>query len=137
MVVFISTTITLTSGTGPTAADITSNQCLIATREWFNQYRRYYRWHCSVRISVDGGGYSGTVNSYNLSAGNHTVNVRDANGCIFSTTIVITSGTGPTNINVTTTPADCGANNGTITIGTVTDGEAPYTFSVDGWSIQR
>jgi hypothetical protein len=29
-------------------------------------------------------------NYTNLSAGNHTVDVRDANGCVFSTTIVIT-----------------------------------------------
>ena len=68
----------------------------------------------------------------NLGAGAHTVAVRDANGCVYSTTINITSSGGPTDIAVTTTPAACGADNGSIRIGTVTGGDAPYQYSVDG-----
>jgi hypothetical protein len=79
--------------------------------------------------SLDGGTFSGTTNYPNLSAGSHTVDVRDDNGCLYSTTIIINAGTGPTDVNVTSTPAACGANNGTLTIGTVTGGtRAIYIF---------
>ena len=45
----------------------------------------------------------------NLAAGNHTVAVTDANGCIFTApdATIATSG-GATAVAVTTTPATCG-----------------------------
>jgi hypothetical protein len=55
--------------------------------------------------NVDNNGYSGATNYPNLAAGNHTVDVRDANGCVFSTTVNITSGTGPTAVDITPTDA--------------------------------
>jgi hypothetical protein len=82
--------------------------------------------------SVDGDPYSTNKNYTNLGQGTHTVAVRDDNGCIFSTTVTITSSGGPTDVNVNTTPAACGADNGSITIGTVSGGSAPYEYSVDG-----
>jgi hypothetical protein len=50
--------------------------------------------------SVDNSPYT-TDKTYNgLAAGPHTVDVKDDNGCVYSTTEVIGSGTGPTDINV-------------------------------------
>src|SRR5205814_8419090 len=78
------------------------------------------------------GGYTATLVYNNLTAGGHTVDVKDANGCIFSTPATINSSTGPTAIVVTPTDATCGTANGTLTLGAVTGGVAPYTYQVDG-----
>src|SRR6202043_2769645 len=81
--------------------------------------------------SIDGGAFTGTTNYIGLAAGSHTIDVKDANGCIFSTTATITGTTGPTAIASTTTNASCGTANGTLTLGAVTGGVAPYTYSID------
>jgi hypothetical protein len=126
-----STTIVITSGTGPTAIDVNTNPVACGQDNGSLSIDGVTGGSAPYSYSVDGGTYSGSTNYPDLSAGNHTVNVRDANGCIFSTTVNITAGTGPTNVNVTTTDADCGADNGSLAIGTVTGGTGPYTYSVD------
>src|SRR4029079_10434973 len=82
--------------------------------------------------SIDGSGYTSNKTYTDLIPGNHTVAVKDGNGCIYSTTATVGSSGGPTDVNVNTTPASCGATNGGLTIGTVTGGSGPYTYSVDG-----
>ena len=83
--------------------------------------------------SVDGSAFTGTLVYNNLAAGNHTVAVKDANGCIFNApNAIVGASTGATTVVVTTTAATCGNANGTLTIGAVTGGTAPYTYSVDG-----
>ena len=62
----------------------------------------------------------------------YTIAVTDANGCIFNAPdAVIAQYRWPTAIVVTPTDATCGNNNGTITLGAVTGGVAPYTQSSD------
>ncbi|HNX66098.1 MAG TPA: T9SS type A sorting domain-containing protein, partial [Bacteroidales bacterium] len=61
-----------------------------------------------------------------------TIDVRDANNCTFSTTVSIGAADGPTAIVITHANATCGSNNGTLTLGAVTGGVSPYTYSVDG-----
>jgi hypothetical protein len=58
--------------------------------------------------------------------------LKDDNGCVYSTTEVIESGTGPTDINVSTSNESCARGNGSINIESVTGGTGPYTYSVDG-----
>jgi hypothetical protein len=82
--------------------------------------------------ALDGGGYGNTTNFTGLGAGAYTIAVRDANGCVFSTTVTITSSGGPTAINATPTDATCGNNDGSININGVTGGNAPYEYSIDG-----
>ena len=82
--------------------------------------------------SINGGNYSNTTNYTNLAAGTYTIAVRDANGCVFSTTANVNSSGGPTNVNVTPTDAACGQDNGSLTIGNVTGGDAPYAYSING-----
>jgi hypothetical protein len=127
-----STTVTITSGTGPTAADITPTDAACNQNNGSISINGVTGGSAPYEYSVDGGGYSGTTNYPNLAAGNHTVDVRDANGCVFSTTVTITSGTGPTAADITPTDAACNQNNGSITINGVTGGAAPYEYSVDG-----
>ncbi len=82
--------------------------------------------------SVDGSLYSVTTTYSNLPAGSHSINVKDNNGCIYSTTASISNSNGPTNIDISTTNSTCGEANGSLTLGIVTGGTAPYTYSVDG-----
>ena len=82
--------------------------------------------------SIDGGAFTATTSYTNLAAGTYTIDVRDANGCVFSTTASISNTTGPTGIATTVTGATCDASNGSITLGAVTGGVAPYEYSVDG-----
>jgi hypothetical protein len=72
--------------------------------------------------SVDGSASTATLVYNNLAAGTHTIDVTDANGCVYPTTATVTGTTGPTAVAVTTTDATCGATNGTLTIGAVTGG---------------
>ncbi len=82
--------------------------------------------------SVDVSAYTATTSYTNLSAGAHSIDVKDANGCIFSTSVNISNTPGPSAIATTAVDAACGLSNGSITLGAVTGGVAPYTYSVDG-----
>src|SRR5207302_595460 len=81
--------------------------------------------------SFDGSGYTSTLVYNNLGAGSDSSSVKDANGCTFSTTANVANTNGPSAVAVTPTNASCGASNGTITIGSVTGGISPYTYSFD------
>ena len=67
--------------------------------------------------------------------------MQDANGCTFTAPDVNISNTGgATAVVVTPTDATCGQNDGTITIGTVTGGVAPYTYDLNNtgsYSLQQ
>jgi hypothetical protein len=82
-----STTVTITSGNGPTAVDITPTDAACNQIQWRHQNKWCNGGASPYEYNVDNGGYSGDTNYTNLSAGNHTVDVRDANGCVFSTTV--------------------------------------------------
>jgi large repetitive protein len=82
--------------------------------------------------SFDGGGFTSTTSYTGLAAGTHTVTVKDANGCTFTVNPVVGSTPGPTAIVRNTTSSTCGGANGSITLGAVTGGTAPYTYSVNG-----
>ena len=74
-------------------------------------------------------GGSGSTAS-NLPAGNYTVNVTDANGCISTLNIVINQ---PLRINLQTTPlaASCGNANGSVSVAITSGGMAPFNYQ---WS---
>ena len=84
--------------------------------------------------SVDGGAFTQTTKYNNLTAGSHTIDVKDNNDCIYSTTAVLLNVSGPTNIAVSITDETCGSSNGELSLGTVTAGSPPFTYSVDGSS---
>ena len=67
----------------------------------------------------------------NLAAGSYTLVVQDANGCTFQLHRMLISNTGgATAVAITPTDATCGQSNGSITIGAVTGGVAPYTYDL-------
>ncbi len=72
-----------------------------------------------------------TEDNFNLSEGNYTVYISDANGCLFSESYAVTEPANPIIINgVVADATDSIALNGAIDI-TVTGGTSPYSFT---WS---
>src|SRR5689334_10633385 len=127
-----STTAAVNNTNGPTAIAVTPVDATCNTSNGSLTLGAVTGGVAPYTYQVDGGGYSGTLVYNNLGAGSHTVDVKDANGCIFSTTAAINNTNGPTAIAVTPVDATCGNSNGTITLGAVTGGVAPYTYQVDG-----
>jgi gliding motility-associated-like protein len=72
-------------------------------------------------------GLGTNANAINMGAGNYTVVVTDALGCSGTASIIITQ---PSDIgaNITTSPANCGLNNGTATV-IATGGTGPLTYA--------
>ena len=91
----------------------------------------------SVNVSGGTAGYSyswfpGNATSANataLSVGNYTVTITDANSCTATNSISVTQPVAIV-LNTSTTPALCGANNGTASVNT-NGGVTPFTYS---WS---
>lgn len=83
---------------------------------------------------LDGGGFLNGANPYTfsgVSAGPHTVIIKDNAGCTLTINVNVAAGAGLT-ANAAPAATSCsGASNGTITV-TPTNGSAPYTFSLDG-----
>ncbi|MES2545594.1 MAG: T9SS type A sorting domain-containing protein [Bacteroidota bacterium] len=78
-------------------------------------------------------GFSGATSYTNLIAGSYTLDVKDANGCTYSTAVTIINNSSLTSVATTVTnAASCGIADGSITIDSVTGGVAPYTHSFDG-----
>jgi len=66
-------------------------------------------------------------NMVNVPAGNYVVSVTDANGCIATNSVTITSSPGITTTITGFTNEDCGRSNGTATV-VVNGGNAPFIY---------
>ncbi|WP_076670043.1 gliding motility-associated C-terminal domain-containing protein [Pontibacter indicus] len=86
--------------------------------------------------SINGTNFQTAASFSGLAAGEYQVTVKDANGCTFAKAVTVTNTDGPSGFATTTKASTCGASNGSVTIGTVTGGKAPYTYSKDGTSFQ-
>ncbi|MEP6699944.1 MAG: gliding motility-associated C-terminal domain-containing protein [Bacteroidota bacterium] len=90
-------------------------------------------------FSLDGGAPVAGAGSYtfiNVSAGNHTIIVTDATGCISSPIIVIVAaGPGVSGIATPTATSCPAAANGTIVVN-ATAGTAPFTYQLDAGAPQ-
>ncbi|MCX6295488.1 MAG: T9SS type A sorting domain-containing protein, partial [Bacteroidetes bacterium] len=62
----------------------------------------------------------------------YSIVVQDLGGCIFTTSTTIVNIAGPSALAVTATNSNCGASDGTVTIGTVTGGTSAFTYSFAG-----
>lgn len=86
-----------------------------------------------LQYSINGTTFQASPLFSGLSAGSYTVTVKDATGCLDTTTVLIGSTGGPS-ASATSTPANCGASNGTITI--TPTGTGPFTYSINGFTYQ-
>lgn len=81
---------------------------------------------------IDGGALGSSATFSGLTAGTHTVKVRDVNNCEYDKTFTVGVIAGPTNILATLVDESCDQTNGSIKITSVTGGTSPYTYSIDG-----
>ena len=91
-------------------------------------------------VTLDGATVAGSpfnnsnINLTNVTPGNHTIVVTDANGCTDNTTVTVGGATGGVSIVAATpTSAGCGAN-GSIAV-EVTGGTAPFAVTLDGVTV--
>jgi hypothetical protein len=86
------------------------------------------------QFSIDGVTFQSNTLFLNLSAGNYTITIKDANGCISTTVATVTNLLAPT-LTLLASPASCFNANGTITA-TVVGGVTPYQYSLNGGLFQ-
>lgn len=79
--------------------------------------------------SVNGGTQQPGLTLTDLPAGNHTIMVEDANGCIFTGQATLINPPG-IDLSAITTPSNCGFNNGGLNV-TATGVNAPFQYSYD------
>ena len=86
--------------------------------------------HIRILLNVPAGAgpYTAQLSHPNLPAGPYNIEVKDANGCLFFTTVTIIDNPGPTAITTTVVNSSCGAADGCVTITGVTGGTSPYMY---------
>lgn len=85
-------------------------------------------------FSLNGSAF-GTLTRFDLLApGSYPVRMRDANGCVADSLVVIADLAGPS-LTATTTLSSCGNQNGTISA-SASSGTAPFLYSIDGANFQ-
>ena len=125
-------TVTLTNSGGPTAVATTQVNSTCGTSNGSITIGAVTGGSAPFTYSFNGSAYTPTTVYSGLAAGAYTINVKDANGCIYTTTVTITGTTAPTAIVTTLVNESCSGTNGSVTLGTVSGGTAPYTYNFNG-----
>lgn len=86
--------------------------------------------------SIDGGNFQAANNFTSLTAGEHSLIVQDANGCLFFETESISQTNGPENSSANITQATCTGNDGSIVILNTTGGTPAYEYTLVGGGTQ-
>ncbi|MGB4845607.1 MAG: choice-of-anchor L domain-containing protein, partial [Ferruginibacter sp.] len=96
-----------------------------------------FGWVNPVLFSINNMPYQPDSNFINLPAGNYTIKIKDATGCIDSIDITVAQLFPDLIIsNLATTPASCSGNpDGSVTI-SASGGNGPYQYSTDGINFQ-
>ena len=127
-----STTVIVANSSGPTALVVNTTNSSCGSSNGTLTIGATTGGLAPYSYSVNGGAFSTTTSYTSLAAGTYTVIVKDANGCQFTTTATVSNVAGPTAMVITSTNATCGNSNGTITLGAVSGGTTPYSYSVNG-----
>jgi gliding motility-associated-like protein len=128
----VTTPVTVGTNAGPTNITLTPSNATCGLSNGSFTFASPVGGTGPYTYAFNGGAFTATSPINGLAAGTYSITVRDVNGCLFTKTVVVASGTGPSAIAGTSTPAGCGLTNGTYNVTGVTGGTAAYTFSVDG-----
>jgi|GEM_PF-5511628 len=128
------TSATIISASGPTAVSVSTTPAVCGQTNGTITLGTVTGGTTPYEYNVDGNGFSSTVSYTQLSSGPHSIEVKDANGCTYSTSATVDTASGPVAIAFSTTETACGQADGTMTVVNVTGGTAPYQYSVDGGS---
>ena len=86
-------------------------------------------------FSTDGSVFTPDSLFSNLTSGDYTVYIKDANGCILEKeNLTIQNVPGPAAVNYNITDASCGLTNGRLEIVSADGGSTPYSFAIDSLS---
>ncbi|WP_299991705.1 gliding motility-associated C-terminal domain-containing protein [uncultured Pontibacter sp.] len=129
-------TITINDVTGPTDLTATAQNTTCGNSNGQISVTNVAGGKASYTYSINGTNFQTSSNFTGLAAGEYLVTVKDDNGCTFAKAVTVTNTDGPEGFATTTKASTCGASNGSVTIGTVTGGRAPYTYSKDGTNFQ-
>jgi large repetitive protein len=86
--------------------------------------------------ALNGGAFQSSANFALVRAGEHTVTVKDANGCTFSKKVRVGDISGPSGFSANTKSSTCGQSDGALTVSAPQGGISPYAFSLDGGAFQ-
>ena len=89
----------------------------------------------SVTYQLQGGSSNSSGIFEGLPPGIYQINAEDTQGCTASLSLTIDDEVAEISAQTTSTDSDCGAAQGTISL-TVSGGEAPYQYSLDGESFR-
>jgi hypothetical protein len=127
-----STTANIGTSSGPTAQPISTVNSTCGNANGVLNIGATTGGAAPFTYSVNGSAYTGTTSYTGLAAGSYTVIVKDAGGCMFTTSATISNTPGPTAQAATTVNSTCGNANGSVNVGATTGGTAPYVYSFDG-----
>ncbi|MFL5753910.1 MAG: PKD domain-containing protein, partial [Bacteroidia bacterium] len=125
-------TVTVADTPGPTALALTTVNSTCGNANGIVNVGTVTGGTSAYTYSLNGGAFTGTLSYTGLSAATYTVVVKDANGCVFTQTVVLADTPGPTALALTTVNSTCGSANGIVNVGTVTGGTSAYTYSLNG-----
>ncbi|MBK9673365.1 MAG: gliding motility-associated C-terminal domain-containing protein, partial [Bacteroidetes bacterium] len=87
------------------------------------------------QYSLDGITYQASNIFTGLAAGAYTVTIKDANNCIYTTSVINVNSNSGATVTAISNNSTCGASNGSITA-TGLGGTTPYQYSLDGITYQ-
>ncbi len=87
----------------------------------------------SYNYSIDGTSFQASNQFQNLSGGAYTITIEDANGCTYvENGVDVINSDGPNDGSVVVTHSSCSGSTGEINITNITNGQAPYTYILNG-----
>lgn len=79
--------------------------------------------------NFDGQGFTQVSEFSGLAANVYSLEVSDANGCLYATIVELIQSDGPQSVEVTVVDENCGAINGSVQIESISGGVAPYQYN--------
>jgi gliding motility-associated-like protein len=121
------------NGAGPTFVQVTSVSTSCGLSNGSIDIEAVNGGMAPYQFNVGGQGFSTITNYTNLPAGTYSLIVIDDNGCSYTAQdVIINPSSNPTGIVVTTSNPACGEADGSITLGAVAGGAAPYQYNFNG-----